>query len=380
MDGNMVKLTRPDWSMMLSEILEQIWKRMTIPHQAQVSTVCKKWYSSTTNKASIWTPDIPWLLADEDNSSHYRLFSVILGKPFFIPKPFTPMDYYASIIGSCKGWLVIESGDEIFILNLFSKVRIDLPPAMSSKPGIRVSTPLFFTMSTCAMLNPITVAGITFDSNLIWCNIGDKEWKGYISNEKYGNIAFHNDKLYAINKDGNKVDIFRFDNDKDELIHHDTICATIPTVSLSDTFDVYLVESKGNILVVKRYSDTVSIIDKTIGFDIFKVQERSTNGDHSPHLLVNVDSLGDQALFVSDFFCESLSANNCPQLRGNRIYFIGDFENGYQAELGTFLVDEAKIARELIRQSSANSPIWLWPRYAFECDCKCHPSPLWRPV
>ncbi|XP_057450543.1 uncharacterized protein LOC130742454 [Lotus japonicus] len=231
----------------------------------------------------------------------------------------------------------------------------------------------------CAKLNPIVIAGITCGWNLTWCSIGDQEWKECRSNGKYLNVTFHNGKLYAINLNCDKIDIFRVDNDQQKLILLDTICVTFPTVSRrSDIFDVYLVESKGSLLVVKRNYDYGALIHPTIGFDIFKVQER-ISGD-SPHLLVNVESLEDQALFFSGLFYESLSAKDCPGLRGNRIYFIGHQGGNVDSEFGLFSLEEGIIFREPIHDYPINPPIWLLPRYVFECNCKCHPSTMWRPT
>lgn len=365
----------PDWSMLPKKILEHLWKLLTIPDQAIASSVCKKWHSSTSNKANIWAPDIPWLITDiEDTSPHYSLFSISLQKIYKMEKPFLPLDN-TFIVGSCKGWLVIRSEVEIFILNLFSKVRIDLP-LRASQQHLLNSTPTVFTMSMCADLNPIIVAGVTFDGGLVWCNISDKEWKVYIGDEEYGNLAFYNDKLYAINHDGDKIDVFRIEDD--ELIPKGSMYATFPTSLISDNFDIYLVESKGSLLVVKRYFEISSILGQTINFEIFKVQERID--DVSPHQLVKMESLEDQVLFVSGLYCESLPSKHCSMLQEDHIYFIGHHAKDDKCELGIFSVNEGSMHRVPLTDSTLNYPYWLCPRYAFACNCKYHDSTVLKRI
>lgn len=103
---------------------------------------------------------------------------------------------------------------------------------------------------------------VTYGGDLVWCKIGDTAWKGYRDEvDVYGNIAFHNEKLYAVDRCGDKVDIFQLVDDDAQLkflLHVGTILAKELNTEVMQTtepepMDVYLVECGGRLLVVKRY-------------------------------------------------------------------------------------------------------------------------------
>ncbi|KAJ1388677.1 hypothetical protein SESBI_38944 [Sesbania bispinosa] len=234
--------------------------------------------------------------------------------------------------------------------------------------------PLTFTFSTCPKLNPIIIAGVTLVGGIIWCKVGDKTWKAYESKEEYGNLAFHNDKLYAINRDGYKINIFQLRDEPPKLHLFETIYASIPIVSPSNAFKLYLVESNGNLLLVKRYYHHLTW-HTTIGFDILKVQEKNCS---SPDQLVNVDSLEGQTLFICEYNCESVPGKHCQGLEQDHIYFIDHYNDALKSKLGVFMVNMGRLFRKpLINYSNVYPPIWVMARFAFKCDCKCH-STMWE--
>ncbi|XP_027343468.1 probable F-box protein At4g22165 [Abrus precatorius] len=375
MEGKAMKKKR-DWSQMPKDIVEMFYKQLAIPDQVGFSKVCKAWHSSTSNKAKLHVPDTPWLITNDDTSSLFKIFSSTHRKTYKILKPFKPSGG-SFIAGSFKGWLVIRSPVKVFILNLFSKFRIELPPQTTMPDFLKPKRdkpivsdfPLVFAISTCESLNPVTVAAATFCGDLVWCKIGDRDWKGYSGDDQYRNLTFHNDKLYAITQDGIKIDTFRVDESESRvLLKVGSITCPSASVALSDHVDMYLVESNKSLLVLKRYYERSRIQGPTIGFDVFKVQENSE--------VVNVNGLGDQALFVSDLNCESVAFKECPQmLEADRIYFIGHSANGMVSELGVFSVkDKCLRFRVPLVESTMISPIWVLPRFPFACDCKSHGS------
>ncbi|KAJ1428470.1 F-box-like domain superfamily [Sesbania bispinosa] len=365
----------PDWTQMPKDMLEKFCQHLSFEEQARFSSVCKAWYASTTDKANIWVPNTPWLITNEDMTPRYSLYSPTL-KSFTIDKPFKSIKGYF-IAGSYKGWLVIKSEDRIFILNIFSKIKIELPHR-SAMPDLLKSkgTPVF-TISTCGNLNPIIVACVTYAGEIAWCKIRDEAWKGHRGDVLYGNVTFYNDNLYAIDRLGNRIDIYRVDEESSLLILLDTIHATIPTTVDPSIMDVYLVESNGSLLVLRRYYECRGLfLWPTMGFEVFKVKEENCR---SPHL-IKVESLEDQALFISNLSCESLPAKNCSGFEKAYIYFIGHCLGGHGYELGAFSVAEGiKFRIPLSRYIRKYSPIWILPRHAFECDCECHDSTVWKP-
>ncbi|KAK7270609.1 hypothetical protein RJT34_25906 [Clitoria ternatea] len=320
--------------------------------------------------------DTPWLITNDDSSSLFRLFSSTLKQNFFMYKPFKPLRG-SFIVGSFKGCLVIRSPVKIFILNIFSRFQIQLPPRttmpqfLKSKinaSNVKQDYPLTLAMSTCGSFSPLILAGVTFLGDLVWCNIGDKEWKGYRDDDDYGNLTFYNDMLYAITRDGTRIDMFRI---QDRLVKLDAIACPNPTVPPSEYMDVYLVDCKGTLVVAKRYYYTSQ--GHTIAFHLFKVQG---------NVVVDLDNLGDQALFVSTgLSAECVTAKDCKGLENpNRLFFIGRSEDGLKYEFGMVSVERKRnrlFRVTLPHTTMHSSPFWLLPRFASACDCKCHDPTLW---
>ncbi|XP_057444835.1 uncharacterized protein LOC130737081 [Lotus japonicus] len=360
----------PCFVMCSRDILELICKKLTIPDVAAFSSVCKNWHSATIDKAWIWVPETPWIVDNDPPKLEYRLYNWTHERHFEMIKGV--MHNNTLINGSCKGWLIVRSDDQMCIWNLFSKAGYLLPPQHTNE-YLRLP-PFVFTASTCPHLNPITVVGVSHNQTLVWCSIGDKKWKDYRNCDeddgpKYANVAFLNDQLYAIRVEGNTIDIFGVDGTQPYLIPLRTVQrATAPTEIPSQYFDLYLVESKGHMLAVTRYCHedsvrTIPISGTTIGFQILKVEE---------DMLVNVESLEDQALFVGGLSCESLPSNHCPGHHENHIYFIGEHEDEDHYEWGHFKVDDKSMVKKMLeepKQNFAPTPIWLLPRYKFNCNC-----------
>ena len=371
MESKEEQLRFPDWTQMPADLLGECCKRLDMPNQLRFATVCKAWHSCTSSKAnSTCTPDTPWLISNDDTASQFRLFSSSLQKNFEICKPF----HGSFVVGSTNGWLVIRTQPKLFILNVFSRLTIDLPPR-TTNDATGMDTPLAFAISTCPNLNPINVAAVTKGGDLAWCNIADEAWKGHRGDEEYGNLTFHNHKLYAVNRYGTKIDLFQVDDESAELLPLGSIGSPRPSVTVPNAVNVYLVGSNGSLLVAKRYYENPGTeAPPTIGFDIFKVEENCT-----PPRVVRVNGLDGQALFVSDLNCECLDAQHCPGLEKDRIYFIGHSRNGFTSELGVFVVQNRRMIRVPLANTDKKSPIWVLPRFAFECDCPTHDFSRWKP-
>lgn len=373
----------PDWSKMPTDILELCCKQLTVPDQLRFGSVCKPWLSCTTDKSNIWVPQTPWLVANDDASSRFVFFSNTDQKHYKIYKPFKPLRG-SFIVGSFKGWLLIRSKGKFMLLNPLSRFRIELPadttiPSFLASKGLDlllgIASPVAFAMSTCANFNPITIAIATFEGDLIWCNVGDTVWKGYRRGDdsNYGNILFYDDKLYAITRDGNKIDTFKVG--EESLVLLNSLAATTSTTDSTqpdgietEAMDVYLVECGGKVLGLKRYYDNSLIVRSTLYFVILEVQEKG----NSPQL-VRVNTLDDHILFVADYNCEALHSKNCPGLEGNSICFIGYSRfifNG--AESGQFSVPNGTFRiRVPLDDNHFFTPLWVLPRFVFECDCNC---------
>ncbi|XP_057432008.1 putative F-box protein At5g66830 [Lotus japonicus] len=346
-------LLLPDWSKMPTEMLEQVCKLLTIPNLARFITVCKSWLSANTSKKSYhWIPDAPWLVGNDSTSTQFQVISTTDKQAFNIYKPFNPLQNTA-IVGSSKGWLILRSDQSLFILNLFSKLRLDLPPIrtmsclLCSKGDdcFGMHTPVAFTISMCPNMNPTLVAVATYKGELGWYKVGDTTWKGYHTSDKfYTNVTFHDNKLYVVERGGLKVNMFKYD--EGVLIQVGSVVSTNPIEhipNLSGTIrsycmTIYLVECGGKVFVVKRFSDDTKFNTPTIDFIIFVVEENSTTPQ-----LVKVKNLDDHVLFVANLNIECLDAKYCPKFQRGSVYFTGYSENSFTNEVGMFSISDRTI-------------------------------------
>ncbi|KAJ1428468.1 hypothetical protein SESBI_08979 [Sesbania bispinosa] len=370
-----MEMENRDWSELPTDIVEQFYKPLTnIADQVRFGSVCKKWHSSSTsnnNKACHWVPHTPWLISNDQTTSQFHLFSNSDSKLYKIDKPFNPSPE-AFILASFKGWLVIPSKPKPFILNLFSKIQIDLPPRDSLyDPRVDncfgLDRPVTSTISTCDHLNPITVAMVTFDRNLACCQIGDNEWRCYRGDEEYANVAFHNGKLYAIKLFTNSIDIFQVD--QGVLLPVASVDSRRTRPEPFETMHAYLVECGERVLVVMRYYDDNSqlLLKATINFVILEVEEKCSTSQ-----LVRVDNLEDYVLFVAGKSnCESLEAKYCPELRSGCVYFTErvHFDNKFLTELVEYSVSDGTMRRTPLTSRHFDYSFWVMPRFALECDC-----------
>ncbi|XP_057437366.1 uncharacterized protein LOC130729582 [Lotus japonicus] len=245
-------------------------------------------------------------------------------------------------------------------------------------------TPLAFTISMCPNMNPTLVAVVTYKGDLGCCKVGDTTWKGYHTSDKfYSNVAFHDNKLYAVERGGLKVNMFKYD--AGVLVHVGSVESTnpiehIPNMSRpirSYCMTIYLVECEGKVFVVKRFSDDTKFHTPTINFLIFAVEENCTIPQ-----LVKVDNLNDHVLFVANLNIECLDAKYCPKFQRGSVYFTCNSENSFTTEVGVFSISDRTIDKIPLTNPPMQSPtsIWMMPRFSFECDCEvCISAPWFKP-
>ena len=369
-----------EWSQMQEPILELFMKRLRFEEQVRFGSVCKRWHPCTPDKPYLYVPETPWLITNKSTASKFQLYRIPDKKVFNIDKPFETLAY-SLIVGSLKGWLFLRARrDRLAILNLFSKLRLDLPPQRTIVPaaltwsrgyaGFGMFNPLAFSIATCSGLNPTTVAMVTSGGGLAWCKPGDKAWKSHKGEQEYGNLLLHNDKLYAVDRLAQKVYIFKFEDEGLVLV---ASTGSNQPPQDEDKVDPYIVGCGGRVLVLRRYYYRKSI-RPTNSFYVMEVDEKC-----NPPRLETVHSLGGHVLFVGDSSCESLPAECCPGLHRNCVYFTGFSRNSVVHDLGEFSVPDASMIRTPLDDPILYNPVWVMPRFAFKCGCGCSSAPWITP-
>ncbi|KAH7840653.1 hypothetical protein Vadar_019799 [Vaccinium darrowii] len=344
--------TMSNWAELQRDLLIEIAKRVAFLEDFSVfSRVCRSWRLVAVEENFKGSQQIPWLmLAEEDNgSSSRRLVSATDGNP--IGNLLLP-EAEGRRCMETLGWLVTasEAGD-INLLDPISRVQIPLPHISTFK-HYEDNMPVNFFYIQKAVLSSrpcisskennyvlmVTYEGCGF---LGFWKSGDKAWTTIETHEgAFHDITYHHGQFYAVNSEGN---VFVCDvGGRDPTVAQ--LCGGIPTEILFFKRP-YIVESTGEeVLIVVRDGyelefdeDAVEEEDSefyskdenefkghygTKEFRVFKV-------DLSNREWVELQSLGDNALFVGDNASISVQASKFQGIRPNCIYFTDDCWPGY---------------------------------------------------
>ncbi|KAL4600932.1 hypothetical protein ACB092_11G235500 [Castanea dentata] len=181
---------------------------------------------------------------------------------------------------------------------------------------------------------------------------GNKAWINIKSQSRcFDDLALYKGKFYAIDCHG-KVFVCHINDD---------IAFTEPIAFYNGTEDFipkYIVESSGDLLLVSRRRGGSYLLEEliednpivTIGFTIVKLECSTEVGSEDEYKWVNVDGLGDQALFVGGNSSVCLSASRLNGWKANSIYFTDDNRefhhstlNGGGYDMGVFSLEDGSI-------------------------------------
>ncbi|CAD5320217.1 putative F-box protein [Arabidopsis thaliana] len=122
--------TRYDWSKLCHDILRLILESLHYKDYHRARTVCSNWYTaSTTCKRPLY----PWRI--KFNKISTSLFDPREDKIHEIQHPGIEFSD-RNVLASCSNWfLMVDSGLEFYLLNAFTRERINLPSMESSILG-----------------------------------------------------------------------------------------------------------------------------------------------------------------------------------------------------------------------------------------------------
>lgn len=375
------------------DTLELLCNRLSIKDQIRLGSTCKSLHSVAFKRHNPQAREYPWLI-----SPFYcfrRKYMLLSCSPYhacydMTPSPTASSESNSHIVGSSKGWLCLQIDFNIHILNLFSKLRLDLPPLTTLRHypdefnnDAELSAKAF-AMSFCNNMRPTNVVAVVAGSlgSLGLCKARGTTWK--LQDEGYANVSFHNAKLYAVTKRFNMVDIFNVVVDDDDdvklclvgSIEYEYDSPPLPKLaSFIHSPPSYLVESQGSLLLVKRYLyryHSLGHLPSRVDCEVFKVED---DDGRDPPRLVKVDTLEDQILLLSDSCAECVDTKDCPDsnvFKGNHIYLVGYYNTlGFEADVVDCSFKDKSVTR--LRLSVDMKGIhWMLPRFAAQCYCKAH--------
>ncbi|KAJ4759260.1 F-box family protein [Rhynchospora pubera] len=247
-----------DWSHLSSELLQLISEKISsFTDYISIRAVCVSWRSAfSTCPSHQPPPQFPWLMLPYNpnpctgNDTSLRIFyDPVTCRTFEFNLPETSRK---RVVGSSHGWLIIEDGPNVSLLNPITKAVIRLP-SFTTTPNILHFPPLEEDLSPYP---PTVLSRLTYDTgepnifnviltsyptldrgcivmvlvrywNLVFCQVGDECWTvlGGDQNQEHRDeigeavlgVTYHDGLFYSINRHG-KVAVYDLQSCKKELI------------------------------------------------------------------------------------------------------------------------------------------------------------------
>ncbi|KAF8656099.1 hypothetical protein HU200_060805 [Digitaria exilis] len=337
------------WSALPPELLDLVLRRLSsYADRLRLASVCRHWrLIAMRYSAPTLPPVLPWLnfhdgtfLSVPDGERHTFGFS----------------KQYRHCVGSFSpGWLLFEQAERRrpsrqrhFLKSLLLKTTVRLPgrcrepvdlnPDGSLSTGSGFISSRFFIISKVIVCSgDLIVAKVNYRRHrpcaVVCCRPGMSSWlTGLCNGHWYRDMAFYKGKLYTVTTEGHLF-VHGVTNDADngeprvsrveQVIQAPppfkfTLDGPYATVGCNRT--CYLVVSRTGKLLMVRWivsCDCRSSEDSTDRKMILKVFE----ADFDMSRWLQVESFGDQVLFVSSYSSKAFSASShhCHSLRGNQL-------------------------------------------------------------
>jgi hypothetical protein len=391
------------WRDLPLDLIYDIDAELTYIEKVRVRATCVWWNSALPKMPNHKLPQLPWLLqtnVDKDGSKSHSLFNLRENKNYQLDLPHLEGKLFK---GSSYGWLAtisvnqdenIPSSPDICLLNPLTGAQIQLPPR-STFPDVihyisdrideeyrvpfkcpegfadynsnHVHLSLTFrivTSSSCAE-NCVVVAIYGEQFRLAWCMPGHKQWtpldlylNSNLARSRIDDVLFSNNKLYVIDCHGR---LFQVEN-------------IGPNPKVTEIITRWLPDEQ------RCYQKTiVECSDGRLMMVVIRTCDLPGNFEASELDVPNkcwrlVNNIGNDMLFLGYNHSFSLSSDQFPGYRGNRIYFTDDpldfiYREGKRgdAKIGIYNFDDGTLERlpgfPTVRRSLWPQAVWVTPPY-----------------
>ncbi|OEL21577.1 hypothetical protein BAE44_0017403 [Dichanthelium oligosanthes] len=368
--------------------------------RARFAAVCPQWRATARQLAL--PPPLP-LLALPDGT----FYSLPYGKPFRFPG-FGCAGFKSA---ACGSWLIFPRDDGCYLVDPFAHATVALPPLsrVRLRPpnavakfvdhgnGTRIDYPYTTwmhikdqadvpTLNKLILCSPNLVAAFVGNgrtSQILMCQPGASSWsvRAYEECKMFEDMSFYQGKLYAITVDENLlvVNISQDPSTGDpqvsrvgQVIKGDPWYPVFYANKTTDEKKLYLVESHGTLLMVRRKVWCILLEDGTVmalpGQNEFEVFQADL--EHSRW--VNVTTLGDdQVIFLGRRCSRAVSASQYG-MSGDQIFFLDDvmenaldyFFDGESTSVGVYDMRTSEISSPLpmVWMHEMIHATWLFPR------------------
>ncbi|KAJ4781750.1 F-box protein SKIP23 [Rhynchospora pubera] len=339
---------------------------------------CSSWRSATDARPHHLPRQIPFLLLSGDA---FTFYSPTEDRSYFVP---FPSGSHYHFLGSSHGWLfLVGPTTSLILLNPFARTMITLPPVVEIPNLFDQVTPNDVERYRASMsrgdgavtvgfwkylLNKgklcldsgspgFWIAVAFLKSGLAFYRAGDKTWSHAGRYWQFADAELYNGKLYAITRGGILSTIDVAGSFKEAVV------VSSSPLSFSQDISFYLVASAPDLLlVVRKHSDTDGY-RKTVGFEVFKLE----NGDQG---WTRVDKLGDRIIFLERGTSVSLPASGLEGCERGCIYFTQGYEPYEEdkgMEIGCYALEGNYTRHLLCCHPDAKSTCWVAPKWITPC-------------
>uniref|UniRef100_A0A2N9FBD4 DUF295 domain-containing protein n=1 Tax=Fagus sylvatica TaxID=28930 RepID=A0A2N9FBD4_FAGSY len=378
----MALVSEPDWAYLPVPILCSILHKLPEPiDHLWFGAVCKQWHSVSKDCIQAkqrWNKLLPMLMipTEKYTTTERRLYSVAEGKIYNVELRVPNCERFC---GSCLGWLAtVDETSYVTLLNPFKNgITIRLPPIDPLEPYYEgfdyyIYNFILSADPDSAPNDYVVVAIYDLYKKLAFIKAGDKSWR-HLNRESIpdmiSDIIFYNGLVYAVSHRGLIVcfNVEEGNSIESELPKARILAPKMNPPTYSDR--AYLVESSGgDLLYVHRKLDKNEDyrLQITNHFKVYKLRLDEQSGKVMER--VELESLGDDTLFVGDNNSMSVSAANFPGCQPNSIYFTHDyidctgFNEFYRPhDVGVFNVEDGTFGQHYrLKPLDKQMPPVLW--------------------
>ncbi|CAO2149341.1 unnamed protein product [Urochloa humidicola] len=394
------------------DILMDIFSLLEIPDLVRAGSVCTSWRDAYTNLCATQhckLPQIPCLLYTSESMGDRAigLYSLAEKKSYTLTLPDPPIRS-REIIGSSYGWIITaDEMSELQLVNPITGDQIALPSVTTTKQVepifddsgtlckyeyLRYAADEWLSDERSEILDLGELRGWLFDkaflssdpstgdyfvmlihnpeSQLSFARAGNNVWTWLPPHLFYEDCRFQGGLLYATTAFG---EIHEFDLSAPTVLRK----VVLDKVKNSVSSSIYIVEApSGDLLQIERdcfeeddddeYDSDLELSEaprKTTMIKVYKVELASENP------VVEVNTLGQNALFIGRNQSLCLCAKEYPQLKPNHAYFTDDnhlsvtFFKNCRRDIGEFDLENNRNKEIVSPQlwSNTPTPVWLVP-------------------
>ncbi|KAL9287701.1 putative F-box protein [Arabidopsis thaliana] len=338
--------TPNSWSELPLDLLTAVFERLSYANFQRAKSVCSSWHSGSRQSVPI---QIPWLILfpEYDNNNSCTLFNPEEKGQVYKMKDLG-VEFSKSVCTATYGsWLLMRDPlYNLYILNLFTHERVNLPPFESQLGMVKIERTIYDWFHSTLHYNGkeyhkrIRILSTVFwidektkDYVVIWglgssCVVyskkGDKCWNQIPETSNCHHMVYKDHKLYfSTSTYKYEFRIFDFSREIPQQIFQGYVIMQGLTLNRHRgqpgypfaTIDTKLVVTvTGDVLKVDRIVEKETRICRF--FDVYKVY---SSGSYKKY--EKVESLGDEAILLD--LGITMLANDTVGLLGNSIYFSG---------------------------------------------------------